>query len=58
MGLRNTFLLSLQKPKVDKRDLPENNKFYCDICDRGFKTEEKHQEHVNGHQQVVLKDFA
>ncbi|XP_013401264.1 nuclear fragile X mental retardation-interacting protein 1 [Lingula anatina] len=39
-----------KKIKVDKRDLPENNKFYCDACDRGFKTDDKFKEHVDGHQ--------
>lgn len=41
-----------QKVKVDKRDLPENNAFHCEVCDRGFKTEEKLQEHVNEHEHV------
>ncbi|CAF0840331.1 unnamed protein product [Brachionus calyciflorus] len=37
------------KNKIDKRDLPENNKFYCEVCDRGFKTDEKYQEHLSTH---------
>ena len=41
-----------QKVKVDKRDLPENNAFHCEVCDWGFKTEEKFQEHVNEHEHV------
>ena len=41
-----------QKVKVDKRDLPENNAFHCEVCDRGFKTEEKFQEHVSQHEHV------
>ena len=41
-----------QKVKVDKRDLPENNAFHCEVCDRGFKTEEKFQEHFNEHEHV------
>ena len=46
------FILLLLQKKVDKRDLPENNNFFCDTCDRGFKTQEKYEEHVNGHQEV------
>ncbi|KAL3846547.1 hypothetical protein ACJMK2_017526 [Sinanodonta woodiana] len=38
-----------KKQKPSKRDLPENNLFFCDACDRGFKTEEKYNEHVDGH---------
>ncbi|KAK3598403.1 hypothetical protein CHS0354_005497 [Potamilus streckersoni] len=38
-----------KKQKPSKRDLPENNLFFCDACDRGFKTEEKYNEHVEGH---------
>ena len=41
-----------KKEKVDKRDLAENNTFFCDTCDRGFKTQEKYQEHVDGHMKV------
>lgn len=43
---------ALKKEKIDKRDLPENNVYFCDICDRGFKTEEKYKEHVDGHVKV------
>ena len=45
-----SFNAQKKKPKVDSRDLPENNKFVCETCDRGFKTAEKHQEHIDGHQ--------
>ena len=38
-----------KRQRVDKRDLPENNKFYCDTCDRGFKTDEKLKEHISQH---------
>ncbi|XP_062577878.1 FMR1-interacting protein NUFIP1-like isoform X2 [Saccostrea cucullata] len=38
-----------KKPKVDKRDLAENNVYFCDTCDRGFKMEEKYQEHIQSH---------
>ena len=38
----------------EKRDLPENNKFYCEVCDRGFKDEPKYNEHVATHQTVKL----
>jgi len=37
---------------VDKRDLAENNKFFCDRCDRGFKTVEKYNEHTAQHEKV------
>jgi hypothetical protein len=40
------------KNKIDKRDLPENNKFYCEVCDRGFKTEDKYDEHCATHETV------
>lgn len=39
-----------KKNKPNKRDLPENCAFYCDVCDRGFKTEEKLKEHTDGHE--------
>ncbi|GFO11509.1 nuclear fragile x mental retardation-interacting protein 1-like [Plakobranchus ocellatus] len=45
-----------KKKKVDKRDLPENNLYSCDTCDRGFKTQEKYQEHVAGHMKCPHKD--
>ncbi|KAK7484863.1 hypothetical protein BaRGS_00023906 [Batillaria attramentaria] len=38
---------SKKKQKVDKRDLPENNQFHCEVCDRGFKTADKYQEHCS-----------
>ncbi|XP_060551200.1 FMR1-interacting protein NUFIP1-like [Ruditapes philippinarum] len=38
------------KKKVDKRDLPENNRFYCDSCDRGYKDEDKYKLHLDQHQ--------
>jgi len=41
-----------KRRKVDKRDLAENNKFFCDRCDRGFKTEEKYKEHTAQHLKV------
>ncbi|XP_041347125.1 nuclear fragile X mental retardation-interacting protein 1-like [Gigantopelta aegis] len=43
----------LQK-KVDKRDLAENNNFFCDTCNRGFKMKDKYDEHVDGHQQCSV----
>jgi len=43
-----------KKRKVDKRDLAENNTFFCDRCDRGFKTEEKYNEHTAQHEKVCL----
>ena len=39
---------------MDKRELAENNVFFCDTCDRGFKTEDKYHEHVMGHEQVGM----
>lgn len=45
-----------KKQKIDKRELPENNKFSCDICERGFKTEEKYKEHTDGHVKCTYKD--
>ncbi len=47
-----------KKQKVDKRDLPENNQFYCEVCDRGFKTDEKYAEHCATHKTVFsLRSF-
>lgn len=43
------------KNKVNKRDLAQNNLFYCDVCDRGFKTEEKYQEHVSDHEKCSVE---
>ena len=45
-------LIQQKKPKVDKRELPENNKFYCDTCDRGYKDEDKFELHIQDHKQV------
>ena len=44
-----------KKQKVDKRELPENNKFSCEVCDRGYKTEEKYLEHKAGHEKVRIR---
>lgn len=38
------------KKKNGKKTLPESFAFYCDVCDRGFQTDEKLKEHVDGHQ--------
>ncbi|KAI0219143.1 Nuclear fragile X mental retardation-interacting protein 1 [Lamellibrachia satsuma] len=43
-----------KKPHMDKRELAENNVFFCDTCDRGFKTEDKYHEHVMGHEQCSV----
>ena len=40
--------------QIDKRELAENNVFFCDTCTRGFKTDEKFQEHVAGHEEVRI----
>ncbi|KAK6194563.1 hypothetical protein SNE40_000177 [Patella caerulea] len=42
------------KVQVDKRDLAENNLFYCDVCDRGFKREDIYTKHVSEHQQCKV----
>ncbi|XP_060069431.1 FMR1-interacting protein NUFIP1-like [Ylistrum balloti] len=47
-----------KKQKIDKRELPENNKFSCDICERGFKTEEKYKEHTDGHMKCTFEDCS
>ncbi|XP_053404461.1 FMR1-interacting protein NUFIP1-like [Mercenaria mercenaria] len=39
-----------KKIKVNKRDLPENNKYYCDSCDRGYKDEDKYKLHCDQHE--------
>ncbi|XP_046558099.1 nuclear fragile X mental retardation-interacting protein 1-like [Haliotis rubra] len=39
-----------KKKRIDKRELPENNQFFCDTCDRGFCSDEKYQEHVLQHE--------
>jgi len=47
---RNQQNKNTNKPKkANKRELPENNAFYCEVCDRGFKTEEKYDEHCGTH---------
>lgn len=38
-----------KKPKVDKRDLAENNVYFCETCDRGYKAMDKYQEHIDSH---------
>ncbi|CAL1529995.1 unnamed protein product [Lymnaea stagnalis] len=45
-----------KKETVDKRLLPENNVFFCDICDRGFKNEELYKQHTDGHIKCSYKD--
>ncbi|XP_055869125.1 FMR1-interacting protein NUFIP1-like [Biomphalaria glabrata] len=45
-----------KKEKIDKRLLPENNVFFCDICDRGFKNEELYKVHNDGHIKCSYKD--
>lgn len=40
-----------KKQRPDKRDLPENNKFYCETCDRGYKDEDKYKLHLDTHEQ-------
>ncbi|XP_071949857.1 FMR1-interacting protein NUFIP1-like isoform X2 [Antedon mediterranea] len=37
------------KKNFRKNDLAEKLDFNCDRCDRGFKTEDKFQEHINSH---------
>jgi len=39
---------------VNKCDLEQNNVFYCDRCDRGFKNEEKYSEHTAQHEKVSI----
>jgi len=34
--------------------MPENNAFFCDRCDRGFKTEDKYNEHTAQHEKVMF----
>ncbi len=55
--LRLNFFQAPAKKK-DKRDLPENNKFYCEVCDRGYKNEEKYKEHNDSHVQVSTNAFV
>ncbi|KAK7090124.1 FMR1-interacting protein NUFIP1-like [Littorina saxatilis] len=43
-----------KKAKTDKRDLPENNQFHCETCDRGFNTDEKYQQHVLEHKKCSV----
>ena len=47
-----------KKEKIDKRDLPENNVFYCDTCDRGFRLEDEYLKHVAGHEVRILLDIC
>ncbi|XP_071164909.1 putative uncharacterized protein DDB_G0282133 isoform X1 [Mytilus edulis] len=41
----------MKKEEVVKGDNPENNKFYCDTCDRGFSQECQYTEHCGFHKQ-------
>lgn len=43
-----------KRQKVDRRDLPENNVFVCETCDRGFKTEELYRTHLNNHEKCPV----
>ena len=47
--------MNVNVPKIDKNDLPENNKYYCESCDRGFKFEDKYAEHCLTHKTVRIK---
>ena len=49
------FFLQKNRPKPNKKDLPQNYAFYCDVCDRGFPTEEKSKEHIDQHEKVSYK---
>lgn len=46
-----------QSPKMNKQDLPENNQFYCEVCDRGFKTDQLYDEHCKTHTTVINFSF-
>lgn len=35
--------------KINKQDLPENNQFNCEVCDRGFKTNQLYEDHCKTH---------
>jgi len=39
---------------LNNQEKPENYTFFCDRCDRGFKTEEKYNEHTAQHEKVPL----
>jgi len=41
-----------QNVKVNKQDLPENNQFNCEVCDRGFKTNQLYEDHCKTHTTV------
>lgn len=43
-----------KKRKICKRDMSENNAFFCDRCDRGFKTQIKYDEHTAQHVKVFI----
>ncbi|XP_014676038.1 PREDICTED: nuclear fragile X mental retardation-interacting protein 1-like isoform X2 [Priapulus caudatus] len=38
------------KKKANKKDLPEYNLYACDICDRGFQSEEAYEAHIQTHE--------
>lgn len=44
-----------KRQKVDKRDLPENNAYFCEVCDRGFKAEDLYTNHVNSHEKCSVE---
>ena len=43
-----------KKERVAKQELPENNKFFCDTCDRGFATDETFKKHTANHEKVCI----
>jgi len=47
-------LLQNKRRKLNNQEKPENYTFFCDRCDRGFKTEEKYNEHTAQHEKVPL----
>lgn len=45
-----------QHPKQNNNNSEKKEvKFFCDTCDRGYKDEDKYQEHVNGHEKCKFE---
>ena len=42
------------EPKQNAKESSDNDKFYCESCDRGFKVEDKYKEHCMTHRTVRI----
>ena len=54
MNMRIFISFLQKKQKMNVKDLPENNKYFCETCEKGFNTEEKYKVHTDSHEVVSV----